>query len=71
MPEYLVEHALPAELATLLNYRAIEGWTLVSVESVVTQWHCATTRQGYERREAEKIMQTAVFSRVADSASGR
>lgn len=52
MADYLVEHALPAELSALVNARAGNGWTLVSVESVVTEWHCVTSHHGYERREA-------------------
>lgn len=71
MDEYLVEQALPAELAALLNARAGDGWMLVTIESVVTEWHCAPNRHGHERREAQKIMQTAVFSRPALSASER
>lgn len=67
MAHYLVEHALPAELSALVNARAGDGWTLVSVESVVTEWHCVTSRHGYERREAMKIMQTVVFSRVPEA----
>lgn len=64
--DYLVEHALPAELAGLLTLRAREGWTVVSVESIVTEWRCSTNSHGYERREAMKIMQTAVLQRTRE-----
>ncbi len=62
--DYLVEHALPAELAGLLTLRAREGWTVVSVESIVTEWRCSTNSHGYEPWSFSKPGSTADLGAV-------